>query len=1278
VLTLAGSLAAQDEITQLGDPDPDVRIRAAERLGQLGAAAAVPALIDAAYDPSAYVAAAAVDALGRIGPPARDAVSRLEELALAYPGFHDRVERAVAGIGRPAPTVPALIAWLRKKGLLSKQVQTLDGIGKENVDAVLRALSDKNARVRGQAALVLGRRAPQEPKVVAALLAARQHESPYVRGHVFRALVKDGATAAQAFARDLEHDQIPVRRVAALALKRMGRAARVAMPALIRAVKDADIHVRSDAIRAIGEQRAAPKEAVIALAEVLEEADERLTRTVIYACGMLGRDAAPATLALAVLLEADDPDLRSRVCTVLSHIGPDAAVATPALIQACFDETWSVASAALGALERIGAGASAAAPFVAEFAECHPFGKGAAPAVLRALGAGAPLPPAPETEELPLLLNELVHGDPEVAGKAAFAIGRLAPQDTATADALRAALRHKTPYVRRHASFALRRIGPASTPVLIDALELGGTVERRLAADIFWLLAREVDETAVPALQRALSDPDIYVRRQACAAIGVVGAPARAAIPALVAALRDEDFALARSAAWALGNMKSAAVGTVGVLTEVLAERGDQGPAWTILVALGEFGVVSEPAIPTIKEAVRRNSDLLSPALEALVKIGPSGHAAVADFIRDERGFARRFAIEHALRTGIRPPGLREALEQAMQDDEPGTRQVALQTLRRLTPEGGTSVAVLVAAMRREPMGRIHHSQVPYALAASAEVSDLFELVTDDDEPVRWAAFRALSLKKPDEFSATERKRVRELASRASADKSPQVRNVAAGLLRQLPPAKVTPEMIRRVGATSEDGGRRAIAASLAAVGAPAVPTLIRALRQKDPVLRRGAAATIAQMGPVAKAAIPALTAALTADDEDARLYARALTAIGKDALVAWVKAYGKVKNKDARYTLSRAMVQQGAVTVPHVDALRKKGDAATRRWTVYILGQIGEPALPALLDAASDPDTSAAKAALGALGRIRGHVSMVGPALLRGLRRRKTRPTAVSSLRSQGNAVLPYLWQAAADDDPLVRAGAYAALPSHGEAALPLLRRGLGDPDAGARAAAVRAAGAQAKPLIPDLIRALRDKSERVRSAAAYALGRVRQVPGTALPELLHLFRVGTSGERRAAHAALIALDAAPQVTRFLADPDRTLRANAAGLLAKMGKTALPSLIAMAKTHDDPARRSAAAVMGRIGAQDELVALLVHAVPGVRASAANGLGQMRRRARGAVPDLVEALDDPKADVVVQAVWALGEIGPGAEDAIPKLLAMQKAGRHRKQVEAALRRIRRK
>ena len=76
LFVLALAVHAQDGTEQLRDPDPDVRQRAAERLGEERVADAVPALIDAAHDPSLHVAAAAIDALGRIGPPAREAVPR--------------------------------------------------------------------------------------------------------------------------------------------------------------------------------------------------------------------------------------------------------------------------------------------------------------------------------------------------------------------------------------------------------------------------------------------------------------------------------------------------------------------------------------------------------------------------------------------------------------------------------------------------------------------------------------------------------------------------------------------------------------------------------------------------------------------------------------------------------------------------------------------------------------------------------------------------------------------------------------------------------------------------------------------------------------------------------------------------------------------------------------------------------------------------------------------------------------------------------------------------
>jgi HEAT repeat protein len=80
--------AAVPELAQsLSDPNPVIRIRAAEVLARIGPAAkdAVPALTRALDDREAEVRKAAARALGEIGPEAKEAVPHLIE-ALREPG----------------------------------------------------------------------------------------------------------------------------------------------------------------------------------------------------------------------------------------------------------------------------------------------------------------------------------------------------------------------------------------------------------------------------------------------------------------------------------------------------------------------------------------------------------------------------------------------------------------------------------------------------------------------------------------------------------------------------------------------------------------------------------------------------------------------------------------------------------------------------------------------------------------------------------------------------------------------------------------------------------------------------------------------------------------------------------------------------------------------------------------------------------------------------------------------------------------------------------------
>jgi hypothetical protein len=81
---------------------------------------------------------------------------------------------------------------------------------------------------------------------------------------------------------------------------------------------------------------------------------------------------------------------------------------------------------------------------------------------------------------------------------------------------------------------------------------------------------------------------------------------------------------------------------------------------------------------------------------------------------------------------------------------------------------------------------------------------------------------------------------------------------------------------------------QHAAADALGRIGPPAVPDLIQALRNRDPVVRKQAAEVLARMGSDAKPAVPDLVHLLDDEDESIRKEAaRTLGRIGPDAAAA-------------------------------------------------------------------------------------------------------------------------------------------------------------------------------------------------------------------------------------------------------------------------------------------------------------------------------------------------------------------------------------------------------
>jgi len=235
------------EVQALANPDPEVRVVAAEALGGLGrgAAQAVPALIVALADLDAGVRWHAAVALAAIGPPS---VAPLVRVLTGEPAA--RRAGAAFALGR------------------------MDREAADALRPLTGALGDPDAAVRENAAEALGRLGPEASAAVPAVVHLFSDPDPYVQGKAADAAAGIGPGAIPALVGALGERDPNVRWCAAIALGRLGAAAREAVPALTRALADGDVNVRWCATVALGAIGPAAAAAVGPLMEALHDNDE--------------------------------------------------------------------------------------------------------------------------------------------------------------------------------------------------------------------------------------------------------------------------------------------------------------------------------------------------------------------------------------------------------------------------------------------------------------------------------------------------------------------------------------------------------------------------------------------------------------------------------------------------------------------------------------------------------------------------------------------------------------------------------------------------------------------------------------------------------------------------------------------------------------------------------------------------------------------------------------------------------------------------------------------
>jgi HEAT repeat protein len=414
----------------------------------------------------------------------------------------------------------------------------------------------------------------------------------------------------------------------------------------------------------------------------------------------------------------------------------------------------------------------------------------------------------------------------------------------------------------------------------------------------------------VPALVKALEDEKWWVRAIAAECLGRVGPEAGAAVPALLKLFNDKRSQVRCDAADAVGRIRGGAepVAAIAALRELLLredhtglhiasaltelgepgvaalahalESGKPGARKYAVIALQEVGPVAKAAVPALIKALQEGEDahIRSPAAYSLGRIGPAAKAAVPALtkaLRDTDGHVRINAADALRRIDNSSAGV-PALIEVCKDPSPSNRCTAAMVLADFGPAAKDAVPALLELFKDSD---------PYIPSYAAFA--LWQIARHEraiPALIEHGASEFLGQIGPEAKAAVPALTKAALSKEATSSWGPSASFRAARAIEALgnigAEAKSAIPIIRPFLKTDDV---RKVAAALALWrlerSPDAVPALIEAVQSQkyldggtgDHLVRWRAADALRDIGPEAKAAIPALRAALYDEDMTVR-----------------------------------------------------------------------------------------------------------------------------------------------------------------------------------------------------------------------------------------------------------------------------------------------------------------------------------------------------------------------------------------------------------------------